>query len=287
MKIKFWKMHGARNDFVLFDDRDGSFPVTDPAFISHVSSRHSGVGAEGVILIQSSATAGFYMRFFNPDGGEVDMCGNGARCAARLAYELGVTSRSMTIETAAGQIKAEVLPDAVRLWMTEPSGWDLNGSLMLGDRHLTYGFVNTGVPHVVMRTGELRDVDVREVGSAVRWSRHFAPGGTNVNFMEISPDGDLFVRTYERGVEAETPACGTGVTACGLVAAKNGWVTLPVQVHVASGDVLVVDGTLTEQGACEVTLTGPTEHVFEGIIDYIKGTERPSEVQIAENRNSV
>lgn len=268
MKIKFWKMHGARNDFVLIDDRAGTFPANDLPFITHLAARHSGIGAEGVILIQQSKTADFLMRFFNPDGGEAEMCGNGARCAARLAFELGAVEKKMTIETGAGQIEAEVLANGVCLWMTGPTGWELNGLLDLAGRHLTYGFVNTGVPHMVMRTGELRDVDVREVGSAVRRHRQFAREGTNVNFMQIAPDGDLYVRTYERGVEAETLACGTGVTASGLIAAKNGWVKLPVNVHVASGDVLQVNGELTDDGARNVTLTGPSEHVFEGLINY-------------------
>ncbi|MDD3277055.1 MAG: diaminopimelate epimerase, partial [Kiritimatiellales bacterium] len=212
MKIRFWKMHGARNDFVLIDDRSGKFPAKDRNFTAYLAARHSGIGAEGIILLQKSKTAGFLMRFFNPDGGEASMCGNGARCAARLAFELGITGKKMTIETAAGQIEAQVMQKGVRLWMTPPSDWLLNGSLDIAGRHLTYGFVNTGVPHVVMRTGELRDVDVQEIGSLVRRHRQFAPEGTNVNFMEISPNGDLTVRTYERGVEAETLACGTGVT---------------------------------------------------------------------------
>jgi len=268
MKIKFWKMHGARNDFVLVDDRAGMFPVADREFITHLASSHSGIGAEGVILIQKSETAGFRMRFFNPDGGEVGMCGNGARCAARLAFELGATEKKMTIETAAGQIAAQVMDKGVCLWMTEPADWKLDGSLDLAGRHLTYGFVNTGVPHAVIRTDALQSVDVQGIGSAVRYHRDFAPAGTNVNFVEVSPDGELTVRTYERGVEAETLACGTGVTACGLIAAKNGWVNLPVNVHVASGDVLAVDGELTGDGARNVTLTGPTAHVFEGTIEY-------------------
>ncbi len=268
MKIKFWKMHGARNDFVLFDDRRGRFPVEDRDFITHIAARHSGIGAEGVILIQKSAEADFFMKFFNPDGGEAEMCGNGARCAARLAYELGATKKKMTIATVAGILRAEVMQKGVRLWMTPPADWKLDGSLDLEGLNLTYGFVNTGVPHVVMRTGDLRDVDVQDVGSAVRRHRDFAPAGTNVSFMQISPEGDLSVRTYERGVEAETLACGTGVTACGLIAAKNGWVSLPVNVNTLSGDVLVVDGELTEESARGVTLTGPAEHVFEGTIEY-------------------
>jgi len=268
MKIKFWKMHGAQNDFVLFDDRSGGFPVADRAFIARVAARHSGIGSEGVMLIQKSATADFRMRFFNPDGGEVDMCGNGARCVARLAFELGVAKENMTIETTAGQVKAHVLPNGVQIRMTEPSGWKLDGSLVLDGQKLVYDFVNTGVPHVVIRTESLRDVDVCATGSAVRNHRDFAPAGTNVNFVDVSADGALTVRTYERGVEAETPACGTGVTACGLVAARHGWVKLPVNVRVASGDVLVVSGQLTAGGVSGVTLTGPTEHVFEGIVEY-------------------
>jgi diaminopimelate epimerase len=268
MKIKFWKMHGARNDFVLVDDRAGKFPVTDREFITHLASCHSGVGAEGVILIQKSKTAGFRMRFFNPDGGEVGMCGNGARCAARLAFELGVTEKKMTIETAAGQLEAQVMQKGVRVWMTDPVDWKMDGSLDLAGRSLTYGFVNTGVPHVVIRTDALHSVDAQEIGSAVRYHRDFAPAGTNVNFTEVSPDGELSVRTYERGVEAETLACGTGAAACGLIAAKNGWVKLPVNIRVASGDVLVVDGKLTGDGARNVTLTGPTAHVFQGTIEY-------------------
>lgn len=268
MKIKFWKMHGARNDFVLFDNRGGDFPVEDRGFITHIAARHSGIGAEGVILIEPSESADFRMHFFNPDGGEAEMCGNGARCAALLAYELGVAGLSMAIETKAGQVCAQVLEGGVCLWMTSPTDWELNGALEMSGRQLSYAFVNTGVPHVVMRTGELRDVDVAGVGSAVRRHRNFAPAGANVNFMQILPEGELAVRTYERGVEAETLACGTGVTACGLVAAKNGWVKLPVRVHTRSGDVLLVDGELTEEGAGCVTLTGPAEHVFEGTVEY-------------------
>jgi len=268
MKIKFWKMHGAQNDFVLFDDRSGGFPAADRAFIARVAARHSGVGAEGVILIQQSESADFRMRFFNPDGGEVDMCGNGARCVARLAFELGAAKENMTIETRAGQLKAQVLPNGVRIWITEPTGWKLDRSLELAGKSLIYDFVNTGVPHVVIRTDTLSEVAVCTTGEAIRHHRDFAPAGTNVNFVEVLPAGALTVRTNERGVEADTPACGTGVTACGLIAARRGWAKLPVKVQVASGDVLVVDGRLTADGANDVTLTGPTEYVFEGTVEY-------------------
>lgn len=268
MKFNFWKMHGAQNDFVLFDNRDGKFPVSDRAFIAHVATRHLGIGSEGVILVEASESCDFRMRFYNPDGGAASMCGNGARCAARLAFELGIGEKNMSIETDAGPIRAEILSDGVCIWMTEPIDWRLKTALDVDRMHLSYSFVNTGVPHVVMRTDSAKDVDVCGLGSPVRYHRDFAPEGTNVNFVQILPDGGLSVRTYERGVEAETPACGTGVTACGLIAAKNGWVTLPVRVHTRSGDVLTIDGQLTDDGAEAVTMTGPAEHVFEGQIEY-------------------
>ncbi len=268
MKLNFWKMHGARNDFVLFDNRNGAFPVDDREFVAHIAARHSGIGAEGVILIEPSETADFFMRFINPDGNEAEMCGNGARCAARVASELGVTGAEMTIETAAGNLRAQVSQQSVQLWMTVPADWNLDGAVEIDGRHLTYGFVNTGVPHVVMRTGNVQDVDVAGVGQAVRRHREFAPAGTNVNFLQILPEGDVLVRTYERGVEAETSACGTGVTACALIAARNGWAELPVLVHTRSNVLLTVDGELTEDGVENVTLTGPAEHVFTGTVEY-------------------
>jgi diaminopimelate epimerase len=268
MKMNFWKMHGAQNDFVLFDNRKGDFPAEDGEFIRQLADRRTGIGADGVILIEPSASADFRMRFFNSDGGEAEMCGNGARCAVGLACGLGAADKKMTLETGAGILRAQVMRNGVRLWMTPPTGWDLDGMLEIDGRHLIYGAVNTGVPHVVLRTGELRDVDVCAVGSAIRRHRRFAPAGTNVNFMQVQPGGTLSIRTYERGVEDETGACGTGATACGLVAAKNRWAQLPVRVQVAGGDVLVVNARLTDSGARDVTLTGPAEHVFEGTVEY-------------------
>lgn len=268
MTLHFWKMHGARNDFILFDDRDKSFPAGDHTFLAHIADRHAGIGAEGIILIQADKTSGFCMRFFNPDGGEAELCGNGARCAARLAHELGLCGKQMTIATAAGEISARIEHGGVKIFMPDPHEWRLDASLDLNGSALSYSYVNTGVPHVVLRTGDVGSVDVRQTGEAIRRHRQFAPEGANVNFMQITSGGGLRVRTYERGVEGETPACGTGATACGLIAAKNNWVKLPVLVRVSGGDTLLVDGELTHDGARNVTLTGPAEHVFEGTVEY-------------------
>jgi diaminopimelate epimerase len=270
MDLPFWKMHGAGNDFVLVDDRAQRFPCDDRAFVARLADRRFGVGAEGIILIQpATSDADFRMRFFNPDGGEVEMCGNGARCVARLATEIGAAPRSMRFDTVAGLIRAEVDEDGlVTLGMTEPKDWAFDRTLTLDGRPYRYSFVNSGVPHVVMEVEDLDALDVAGLGRAVRRHPDFAPAGTNVNFIAITGPHALRVRTYERGVEAETLACGTGITACGLIAGKLGRVSTPVQVTCASGDVLEVHFVATADGATQVTLRGPAVHVFRGVLDH-------------------
>lgn len=261
-------MHGASNDFILVDDRALAFPAHDHAWISAITSRRTGVGSEGVLLIQPSTIADFRMRFFNPDGGEVDMCGNGARCIARLAHEIGAAPSNMRIETPAGIVRAEARGDVVKLVMTEPHTWDMNQTIELSGRSYTYHFVNTGVPHVVIEVPDLDKVDVQKLGAEIRYHLQFAPKGTNANFIQLDQQGRLRVRTYERGVEAETLACGTGMVACGLIAGKLGRVAPPVKVIPASGDVLEVNFTATADGATNVTLLGPAVHVFQGTLTY-------------------
>jgi diaminopimelate epimerase len=259
MPIPFWKMHGAGNDFILVDDRSLSFPLGDPAYCIRLCDRRRGVGAEGVILIQSSTTADFRMRFINPDGAEVDMCGNGARCVARLACEIGAAPADMRIETAAGIVRAEVLPPLVRLYLPAPKDWrmDLHLDGVEQIRHLYV--VNSGVPHAVCFVDHLSDTDVAALGAAIRHHPLFAPSGTNADFVQVTGRRSLSIRTYERGVEAETLACGTGIVAAALVAQRLGLVCTPVQVLTAGGDILDV-------GDSPLTLTGPAEHVFRGEI---------------------
>ena len=268
MDISFWKMHGAGNDFILADDRAGTFPAADREWIASVTARRTGVGAEGVILIQPSDKADFRMRFFNPDGGEVEMCGNGARCVARLAYEIGAAPVRTTIDTVAGILKADVIGDSVRLEMTKPKDWRLNQVLEAAGRRFAYGFVNSGVPHVVAEVDDLEEIDVARYGAAIRSHADFAPAGTNANFISVDGPQSLSVRTYERGVEGETLACGTGVVASALIAGKLGWAKPPVSVRCASGDVLEVNYRLTQDGAEEVALLGPAVHVFHGVLTY-------------------
>jgi diaminopimelate epimerase len=269
MRIPFHKMHGAANDFVLVDDRAQTFPAGDRAWLAATAARRTGVGCEGIILIQPSSSADFRMRFFNPDGGEAEMCGNGARCVALLAHELGAAPRSMTIETAAGELRAEVLGGGqVRLRMTEPKDWRLGRALEAAGERLAYGFVNTGVPHAVVEVADLEAVDVARLGAAVRRHADFAPAGANANFIRVTGPDTIAVRTFERGVEAETLACGTGMVAAALVAARLGRVRLPATLVPRSGDRLAVDAEGSGERLHHVTLTGPAVHVFRGELDY-------------------
>ncbi len=275
MNIPFYKMHGAANDFILVDDRALTFPAHDKAWLAQIAARRTGIGCEGIILIQPSATASFRMRFFNPDGSEVEMCGNGARCVARLAHELGAAPEHMSIETVAGELQAEARGENVLLFMTEPTGWRLNRTLTLEGRAIPYHFVNSGVPHAVIPVDNLEDTDVRKLGAGFRYHNDFAPKGTNANFIQISGANTLRIRTYERGVEDETLACGTGMVAAGLVAGKLGLVHPSVHIIPASGDTLEVGFELTPAGARHVTLLGPAAHVFQGTLTYTKTDHCP------------
>ncbi|WP_372797805.1 diaminopimelate epimerase [Pontiella sp.] len=260
MKVTFHKMHGAGNDFIVIDDRALTFPVNDTEFIRRISARRTGVGCDGILLLQPSDAADFRMRFINPDGGEVDMCGNGARCIARFAFDRRAAPARMTFETGAGSVTAEVLDDAVRLDLTPPQ--DLKLGLDAGlDEPLD--FLNTGVEHAVVWVEDPAAVNLPILGKEIRYHRLFAPNGTNANFACVEADGSITMRTYERGVEGETLACGTGAAAVGLIAAERKKVTLPVTVHCAGGYDLVIDSVCGQ-----ATLTGGAAYVFEGTVEY-------------------
>lgn len=255
MTGRLWQMQGAGNRFVLIDDRALSFPVQDAGGI-----RRTAAGSEGLILMQPSETADLRMRFFNPDGSAAEMCGNGARCFARLAYDLGAAGADMRIETDAGPVRAAVREKAVTLQVTDPVDWRFD--IELGDG-LRADFVNTGVPHAVLDADALEKVwddpnEFRRVGRLIRMHASFMPAGTNVNFVRRSGTC-LRLRTYERGVEDETGACGTGAVAAALIYARKQLVALPAQVE-CNGGVLVIDAELTPAGAQNVTLTGPAEY---------------------------
>lgn len=255
--IDFVKMHGAGNDFVMIDDRDGKTP-TSRRFIAALASPRTGVGCEGVVLVQKSETDDFLMRFFNPDGGEAEMCGNGARCVAAFALGIGAAKgRRMTFETVAGRVSAEVLDSStVTIRLPPPKG-------------LRDGFVNSGVPHRIVPVADVAAVDVAAEGRRIRNSPEFAPDGANVDFVAYAAPHDASMRTYERGVEAESGACGTGAVAAAVVGVAQHGMEFPVRVRTAGGFELVVDGVRAADGSFgEISLTGPVATVFRGRIDH-------------------
>lgn len=263
--LNFTKMNGAGNDFVMIDNRAGIFSY-DAARIARLCDRHRGVGADGLIAAEwpTSEGANLKMRYFNADGGEADMCGNGARCFSRFGGSLLGLKEQITFETLAGTLTADLLGDQVRLAMSQPHSLALNAQLSAAGDSLEVQFLNTGVPHAVVFRADLPGTDVRTLGAALRYHEHFAPKGTNANFVAIESPGKLAVRTYERGVEDETLACGTGVVASALLHHLLHGVPAPVAVRVKGGDTLFVHFTRSGDLFEGVTLTGPADFVFEG-----------------------
>lgn len=259
-------MSGAGNDFVVADNRDGHFRA-EPSFIARLCDRRFGVGADGLLLVEPSKTADFFMRYYNADGSEAEMCGNGARCIARFFSDrCGAARRELKFETRAGLIEAVVTGDRVRVKLSEPHDLRLRQTIQLGSGPREYHFINTGVPHAVFFTDDADGEMVPSVGAEVRHHKDFAPRGTNVDWVQLLGDNSVRVRTYERGVEAETLACGTGVVAAGIVAHVAHGTSLPVMVTVQSGRVLEVDFRRAGGQLRDVTLAGPAEYSFEGTL---------------------
>ena len=262
--IHFWKMNGAGNDFVMLDNRDLRHDLSKTQ-IAALCDRHRGVGADGLLAVEPAQNgADFRMRYYNADGGEAEMCGNGARCFARFANMLaGWNLERVSFETPAGVIGAAFRGDNVRIQMSDPHTLRSGLTLEVSGTPQTVHFINTGVPHAVVVVENLAAVPVREWGAALRFHSEFRPKGTNANFLTATPDG-ITIRTYERGVEDETLACGTGMVACALVHHLLTGAPSPVQVKVQGGDTLEIGFEKTADGFRHVTLTGPADIVFEG-----------------------
>ncbi len=267
-KIPFHKMQGSGNDFILIDNRRGILKGMDLADLAKkVCDRHFSVGADGLIVIvppTSKRAAHFKWRFYNADGSEAEMCGNGSRCAARFAYIKKIAPRKMAFETLAGIIRAEVKSDRVKVQLMPPKEPRLDISVPLSTGVRTGHFINTGVPHIVYFTDSLDTEDVRRIGRETRYHELFRPAGTNVNFVRVVGPKTLKVRTYERGVEDETLACGTGAVASAIIAEMLGKVAQPVAVLPRSNERLEV--ALEKKGAYvnNVYLEGEAGLICEG-----------------------
>jgi len=270
--LPFTKMSGAGNDFIVIDHRLALIPEAEQAaFAQKACRRMFSVGADGLILIENSELADFRWRFYNGDGSVAEMCGNGARCAARFAYKNKIVGARMSFETLAGIIEAEIESDnTVRLRMTPPFDFQTHLTLPLDGQERTLSFVNSGVPHAVLFMGADEDIPVREWGKIVRFHPLFQPAGTNVNFVQKTGANTLRVRTYERGVEDETMACGTGAVASALFAALDGLACSPVNIITSGGEHLTIyfdlHHDLAGTRAENVFLQGPAKIIYEGLL---------------------
>jgi diaminopimelate epimerase len=265
--LRFTKMNGAGNDFVLLDNRAGELALTREQ-IARICDRHRGVGADGVLLLERAANgADFRMRYYNADGGEAEMCGNGARCFARFANRVAGPLEEVLFETPAGVIGAALRGELVRLQMSQPCDLRLNLDVPVGGEKFRAHYLDSGVPHVVVPVARIEDVDVPSLGAALRHHPIFAPRGANADFLERRGGHSIAIRTYERGVEAETLACGTGVVASAIIFAAIENVAGPIEVLVRGGDTLQVNFTRNHGSFGEVTLTGPADFVFDGEIE--------------------
>lgn len=272
--MTFTKYHGAGNDFVIILAPDGRppFDLADEALVARLCDRHFGIGADGLIVLRPAPGVAFEMLYYNADGRLGSLCGNGSRCAVRAALDAGwitaVPGQEITFLAADGPHAAALLPDGlIRLRMH-----DVGPARFLADHHLGPAyFLDTGSPHVVtLLAGGLAELDLAAEGRALRHDARFAPGGTNANFAELLPGpAGLRIRTYERGVEAETLACGTGITATALVAAQHFGMTSPVVLKAVGGLLRVEFSRHSDGSFTDIALIGPAEKVFSGAIQEV------------------
>jgi diaminopimelate epimerase len=258
MLLQFNKYQGAGNDFIIIDNRSNIINPDDSKLINRLCNRRFGVGADGLVLLSDYMDADYEMKYFNSDGKIGSMCGNGGRCAAHFAFKHSIAGEKQKFLAYDGIHKAEVTGDIVCLQMSDVKEYKtIDGNY----------FINTGSPHYVIFTIEIDMIDVNAEGKRIRWDPQFAPGGTNVNFAEIN-DKELYIRTFERGVEEETLACGTGVTASAIASVLKGhFDTTPVNVRARGGN-LKVDFIVKDEVITNVWLTGPATYVFEGKLEF-------------------
>ncbi|MGD8493357.1 MAG: diaminopimelate epimerase [Desulfobacterales bacterium] len=265
--IPFYKMSGAGNDFIIIDNRDGKVKDTNlNDFISAVCRRKMSAGADGLILIETSRTCDFRWRFFNSDGSKAEMCGNGARCAARFAHVTGISGTALSFETEAGVIRAQINAKSVKVRMPQPSDFKLAYPLKLSNQTLEISSINTGVPHVIVIVEQIDDLDVVALGREIRWHPGFAPAGTNANFVKRAKDNSIEIRTYERGVEDETLACGTGAIASALISASLFDMTSPVDVRTRSGAHLTIHYDARDGQFSNLYMEGDARIIYTGAL---------------------
>jgi len=263
-KIMFTKAVATGNDFVIVDNRSSAIRGL-AGFARRVCDRKRSVGGDGLLVVERSRSADFRMRIFNPDGSEAEMCGNGSRCIALYAAARKIARARMRIETLAGMLDATVRRGVVKVKLTDPKDIKWNLCLMIHKCPYMVSFVNTGVPHTIHFVEDLDKVDVKNLGGHIRYHDEFSPAGTNADFVKLSGKRTISVRTYERGVEDETLACGTGAVASAIIAAEAEKMASPVTVETRSGEKLRVHFDRIDGQFKNAYLEGRATLVFDGI----------------------
>ena len=259
MRIPFQKYHGTGNDFILIDNRKEEYNHLSKKQITMFCDRHFGIGADGLMLLDNKEGFDFEMKYYNADGAEGSMCGNGARCIIEFASNIGIRKSTYHFLAFDGEHDGEIDADGhVKLKMKDVDKVEA---------HSNHFIIDTGSPHFVKYTSDLRKVDVKNTGNTIRYSKDFAEKGINVNFIESIDEDEIFVRTYERGVEDETLSCGTGVTACALIAAHNDHGFNYVKVKTLGGNLSVEFDKKDDDHFENIWLIGPATFVFKGEIN--------------------
>jgi diaminopimelate epimerase len=262
--IPFQKMSGSGNDFVVFDGRKGPAYLRSTRFVRAVCRRRTGVGADGVLIMERSRRADFRLRYFNADGTEAAMCGNGGRCLSWFAHSVGAAGREMVLEAGDGLHRARLTSRGVEVEIMAPRIIHRGVNISVRGRRLLVDLVDVGVPHLVVVVEDIETVDVADLGRRLRHHPRFRPRGANVDFLEFRKGGRAVIRTYERGVEAETLACGTGAVAAAAIGVLSGELGLISRILTRGGETLSVRLVPRGTGFSAAFLRGPVRRVFEG-----------------------
>ena len=261
----FVKYSGSGNDFVIIDNRTGDHSYLQKnVTIQNICNRHEGIGADGVIFLESNATHSFAMRIFQPDGKEVEMCGNGLRCLGHYIHTLHPTLTTFSVATMHSALQITVDGSHVAIEMPKPTNLRIGDEFTIEEKNITLHTINTGVPHAVIFVEEIEMCDILELGRKIRHAPAFAPYGANVNFVKVISKTSLEIRTYERGVEGETQACGTGATAAAIITAKHHGYEGPISLKTRSRELLTVSIILRSGMEEIVMLKGSVRQTFTG-----------------------
>ncbi|MBA3239438.1 MAG: diaminopimelate epimerase [Parachlamydiaceae bacterium] len=272
MLLKFSKYSGCGNDFILIDNRTSFFPIEKAPIVQKLCKRCTGIGADGVILLEDSLHSDFRMRIFNADGTEAEMCGNGIRCLMKFVQDLGVKQKNIIFETFLRPLAVSIKGDLVSVEMGLPFDIKYDIPLKIEGEGYKVHYINTGVPHIVLLTEALENFELSGLGPKFRHHIQFAPQGANLNVTQLMPNGELWNRTFERGVEGETQACGTGCAAVAVIANKYLGICSPIKVRTRSLELIEISIAHEGPDIKTLTMTGPAAKVFAGEVDlYFEG----------------